>query len=247
GAERVESLKNAAKPYKAIFSIAPDVENITDVIPLMAADNTPVFMTHTAANVEQTQKAIALGACHATHFYDVFPCPPVTEPGVRPCGIVEAVLADKNVSVDFILDGVHVDPIAVKMALACKPGKVCVITDANIGAGLEPGTFKFGNMGEINFAYKGAPARSVKDGTLDGSGLTLDQGLRNAIKFLGLDIVAASKLLSHNPACVLRKGDVKGLLAAGYDADFAVLDDNLEVQQTWIGGECYYRNNQETI
>jgi N-acetylglucosamine-6-phosphate deacetylase len=118
GAEtgRVEALIKAAGPYPLIFSISPDVDGIEKLLPVMSARNTPVFITHTAAGVAQTQRAIELGARHATHFYDVFPCPPVTEPGVRPCGAVEAILADRRVSVDFILDGVHVDPVAVKMA-----------------------------------------------------------------------------------------------------------------------------------
>lgn len=244
GADRVTALIEAAKPYKCIFSISPDVEGIFDLIPIMAQDDTPVFMTHTAANVEQAQKAIELGARHCTHFYDVFPCPPVSEPGVRPSGIVEAVLADPRVSVDFILDGVHVDPIAVKMALVAKqggPGSVCLITDANVGAGFQPGTYTFGNMGDICFDYPGAPARSVKDHTLAGSGLTLDVALRNAVKLLGLDLVAASRLLSYNPAKVLHLERQKGLLAAGYDADFVVLDGNLEVQGTWISGKEFYK------
>ena len=162
---RVKSLIHAAKPFKAIFSISPDVEGIQNLLPFMSQNNTPVFMTHTAATVKQTQDAIDLGALHATHFYDVFPCPDVRDLGVRPCGAVEAVLADPRVSVDFILDGVHVDPVAVKMALICKSvgsGCVCLITDSNVGAGLEPGRFVFGNSGEIEFAYKGSPARSVK-------------------------------------------------------------------------------------
>ena len=247
GAERVRALIEAAKPYKCIFSISPDVDGIFDLIPIMAQDDTPVFMTHTAANVEQALRAIELGARHCTHFYDVFPCPPVSEPGVRPSGIVEAVLADERVSVDFILDGVHVDPIAVKMALVAKksgPGKVCLITDANVGAGFEPGTYTFGNMGDISFDYLGAPARSVRDHTLAGSGLTLDRALRNAVKLLGLSLVEASKLLSYNPATVLHQENVKGLLAAGYDADFVVMDSDLEVQSTWIGGKEYYKNNK---
>lgn len=240
---RVEALIEAAKPYRAVFSISPDVDGIEKLIPVMAKDNTPVFITHTAANVEQTQRAIELGARHATHFYDVFPCPEVTEPGVRPCGAVEAVLADERTSVDFILDGVHVDPIAVKMALRCKQdtGKVCLITDANVGAGLEPGRFVFGNSGEIEFAYKGAPARSVAGGYLAGSGLTMDQALRNAVKWLDVDLVQAVKLLSANPAKVLGIDDRKGRLALGYDADFVVLDKNLEVKQTWIKGACIFR------
>ncbi len=242
--ERVNALIEAAKPRKAIFSISPDVSGIEELISLMATNDTPVFMTHTAATVEQTQQAIALGARHATHFYDVFPCPAVSEPGVRPCGAVEAILADERVSVDFILDGVHVDPVAVKMALISKrkgPGKVCLVTDANVGAGLEPGQFSFGDSGDIFFAYKGAPARSVKDNTLAGSGLTMDQALRNAVKWLDLDLVQASKLVSYHPAQVLGLGHKKGLLEAGYDADFVVLNNDLDVLQTWINGNCFFK------
>ena len=241
--ERVQALIHAAKPHKAIFSISPDVDGIEKLIPSMAANDTPVFMTHTAATVEQTRLAIELGVRHATHFYDVFPCPAVSEPGVRPCGAVEAILADERVSVDFILDGVHVDPVAVKMSLISKrkgPGKVCLVTDANVGAGLEPGQFSFGNLGDICFAYKGAPARSVKDNTLAGSGLTMDRALKNAVKWLDMDLVQASKLVSHHPAQVLGLGHRKGILKEGYDADFVVLNENLDVLQTWINGKCFF-------
>lgn len=246
--ERVHSLIRAAKPHKAIFSVSPDVEGIDKLIPIMAENGTPVFMTHTVANVEETQRAIELGVRHATHFYDVFPCPSVTEPGVRPCGAVEAILADERVSVDFILDGVHVDPIAVKMALVSKksgPGKVCLVTDANVGAGLEPGQFSFGNLGDICFAYKGAPARSVKDNTLAGSGLTMEQALKNAVKWLNMDLVEASKLVSLHPAKVLGLEHKKGLLKEGYDADFVVLNAELDILQTWISGECFYRKTTD--
>lgn len=237
---RTLDLIEACKPYKAIFSISPDIERIVEIIPVMAENKTPVFMTHTAATVEEAQAAIKAGANHATHFYDVFPCPPVIEPGVRPCGIVEAILADENVSVDFILDGVHVDPIAVKMALACKKngnGKVCLITDSNVGAGLEPGKFVFGESGEIYFEYKGAPARMTKDNGLAGSGLTMDQAVRNAQKFLGLPLHEAVTLVSSNPAHVLHLEESKGKLLPGFDADILIIDENVNVHQAWVRGE----------
>lgn len=246
--ERVHGLIEAAKPFRAIFSISPDVEGIERLIPAMVANHTPVFMTHTAATVEQTQRAIELGVRHATHFYDVFPCPVVTEPGVRPCGAVEAILADERVSVDFILDGVHVDPIALKMSLISKKngaGKVCLVTDANIGAGLEPGKFTFGNLGDIAFEYKGAPARSSKDNTLAGSGLTMDRALRNAIKWLDMELPEATKLVSSHPAKVLGLDHRKGMLMSGYDADFVILNNDLEVIQTWIKGKCFYNKNNQ--
>jgi N-acetylglucosamine-6-phosphate deacetylase len=247
--ERVKSLIEAAKPFRTIFSISPDVEKVQDLLPFMSRNNTPVFITHTAATVKQTQEAIELGARHATHFYDVFPCPAVKDPGVRPCGAVEAILADPRVSVDFILDGVHVDPVAVKMALICKskgPGCVCLITDSNIGAGLEPGRFVFGNSGEIEFAYRGSPARLVKDHTLAGSGLTMDQALRNAVQWLDLDLPEAVKLVSTNPAWVIGLDHRKGQLKPGYDADFVILDKQLNVLQTWIGGECHFKTHHNS-
>jgi N-acetylglucosamine-6-phosphate deacetylase len=249
GRQRVENLIHAARPYQVVFSISPDVEGVEALIPLMAAGKAPVFITHTAADVRQTQCAIELGARHATHFYDVFPCPPVTEPGVRPCGAVEAILADKRVSVDFILDGIHVDPIAVKMALACKsegPGCVCLITDANVGAGLEPGHFTFGNSGEIYFTVKGDPPRLIKDNTLAGSGLTMDQAFRNAMRWLDTDIIRTAKLTSTNPATVIGRSDHKGKLKAGYDADFVILDPSYHILQTWIGGQCLFKKQHIT-
>ncbi|HBE40480.1 MAG TPA: hypothetical protein DDW27_04630 [Bacteroidales bacterium] len=240
---RVESLIQAVKPFRAVFSVSPDVKGIEKLLPLMTRGNIPVFMTHTAASVKETQIAIELGARHATHFYDVFPCPEVQEPGVRPCGAVEAILADKRVSVDFILDGVHVDPVAVKMAQICKaggPGCVCLITDSNVGAGLDPGRFNFFNAGEIEFAYKGSPARLVENNALAGSGLTMDQVMRNAISFLDIGLPEAVQLVSTNPSGVLGLGNRKGKLEKGFDADFVILDRELNVLQTWISGKCFF-------
>ncbi len=238
--ERVKSLIEAAKPYNAIFSISPDFENITELLPLMTQDNTPAFITHTKANVNQTQAAIKAGACHGTHFYDVFYHPDETDPGVRPCGAVEAILADENVSVDFILDGEHVDPVAVKMALKCKGSdKVCLITDSNIGAGSEPGLYQFGKE-EVKFAYPGAPARFIKNNTLAGSGLTMNKAVENAVKMLNADLPQAVRMASTNPAKVLRL-DNTGSIKTGNFADIVLMNDKFEIIQTWIDGKCCYK------
>ncbi|MHB0946610.1 MAG: N-acetylglucosamine-6-phosphate deacetylase [Sedimentisphaerales bacterium] len=238
--ERVKNLITAAEPYKAIFSISPDFEDVTKLIPIMAENGCPVFITHTKAGVKQTIDAIKAGANHATHFYDVFHVPGETDGGVRPCGAVEVILADKNVSVDFILDGVHVDPIAIKMALQCKGNdKVCLITDSNIGAGLGKGVYKFGNE-EVKIDYYGAPARLVKNGGLAGSGLTMDAAVKNAISMLDIELPLAVKMASTNPAKVLKIDDRKGKIEEGYDADFTMLDEQFNVVKTFTGGRCCY-------
>ena len=245
--DRVRALIESAQPYQTVFSISPEFEGITDLIKIMSADNAPVFITHTKADVKQTQAAIQAGARHATHFYDVFYQPDETGSGVRPCGIVEAILADERVSVDFILDGEHVDPVAVRMALQCKgPDRVCLITDANVGAGLGPGKYQFGKE-EVEFKYEGGPARfsenSRNPGGLAGSGLTMDRALRNAMSMLDIDLPLAVRMAGLNPAAVLGIDNRKGQIKKGFDADMVLLDKDLQVRQTWIGGKCVFSSD----
>jgi N-acetylglucosamine-6-phosphate deacetylase len=239
---RVRQMIESSGPYRAIFSISPELDGILDLIPIMAQNGTPVFMTHTAATVEQTQSAIDAGVRHATHFYDVFPCPPVKEPGARPCGAVEAVLADPRVTVDFILDGEHVHPVALKMALQCKGDDgVSLITDANIGAGMPPGQKFRSGAYDVVFAYEGGPARMTDNGpfpgALSGSGLTLDMAVRNAVRLLGVDLPQAVRMASANPARVLHLEANKGQVGEGFDADLVLLGKDLRVKGTWVGGE----------
>ena len=255
--ERIDSLKQAAEPYPVVFAVAPDVEGAIDLIPKMAENEVspsgraPVFITHTAASVEQTRSGIDAGISHATHFYDVFPAPPVTEPGVRPCGVVEAILADPRVTVDFILDGEHVDPVAVSMALETKgPGGVSLVTDANIGAGLPPGVYQ-GAGGEVRFAYEGGPARltesSDKSGCLAGSGLTMDRAVRNAMSLLCVDLVQAVRMASANPARVLGLESVTGSIDVGKRADLLLLDSDFMVERCWVEGEVCFDMNEHRV
>jgi N-acetylglucosamine-6-phosphate deacetylase len=243
--ERINRLKEASGPFRAIFGISPEVENIAALIPHMTTDGAPTFITHTMADVEQTKAAIQAGARHATHFYDVFPYPGVKEGGVRTCGAVEAIMASPEVSVDFILDGEHVHPVAAEMALVCKGhDKVCLITDANINAGLPPGTYRGIGNREVFVAYEGGPARMVesyapdsKPGGLAGSGLTMDRAVRNAIKMLGIDLPLAAAMASANPARVLGLQERKGSIEPGFDADMVLLDLELQVHTCWKAGK----------
>ena len=191
------------------------------------------------------------------HQYNRFSCDQDSyqgdrEGGVRGCGAVEAVLANPDVSVDFILDGEHVEPAAVEMAIACKGrNKVCLITDANLNAGLPAGRYKGIGNREIIVEYEGGPARMLKSlqegklkGGLCGSGLTLARAVRNAVKFLGLDIPQAVSMASANPAQVLGLHQNKGHISEGYDADMVMLDRELKVVRCWTGGICRFSREE---
>ena len=116
----LEELLAACRGRVSVMSVSPETPNVLPVIERLCERGIKVFLTHTRATVEQTQAALDAGATHATHFYDVFPAPAETEPGVRPVGVVETMLADPRATVDFIADGVHVHPMAIRAAVAAK-------------------------------------------------------------------------------------------------------------------------------
>lgn len=223
----------------AAMSVSPDAPNILPVIRRLREKGVPVFLTHTRADVAETEAALDAGATHATHFYDVFYAPAETDPGVRPVGAVEAILADPRASVDFIADGVHVHPTAIRAAVAAKTwAGVVLITDSNIGAGLPPGVYDTPWGYPIRVAPDTA-ARHATKGFLCGSSLTMDRGVENLLRWLALPPAQVWAMGTLNPARVIGLAN-KGRLAPGADADLVLWDNDLRPFKTWAAGQLTY-------
>lgn len=223
----------------AVMSVSPDTPNIVPVIRRLRQEKVTVFLTHTRAGVAETEAALDAGAVHATHFYDVFYAPAETEPGARPVGAVEAILADSRASVDFIADGVHVHPTAIRAAVAAKTwAGVILITDSNIGAGLPPGVYDT----PWGYRVKVAPGDAARHETknfLAGSALTMDRGMANLLNWLRLPPEQVWAMGTLNPARLLGL-DRKGRLEPGADADLVLWDENLTAARTWVKGRSVY-------
>jgi N-acetylglucosamine-6-phosphate deacetylase len=235
----LEKLLDACEGRVTAMSLSPDAPKILPVIRRLREKNIHVLLTHTRADAEQTDAAIEAGATHATHFYDVFYAPAEKDPGVRPVGAVESILADRRMSVDFIADGVHVHPTAIRAALAAKswPGLV-LITDSNIGAGLPPGQYDT----PWGFPIKVAPetaARHATTGILAGSALTMDRGMANLLSWLNLPPEQVWAMGTLNPARILGLTK-KGVLEPGADADLVLWNEGLQAAMTWVGGNLVY-------
>ena len=235
----LEKLLEACAGLVTAMSLSPDQQNILPVIRALRAKGIRVLLTHTRADPEQTEAAIEAGATHATHFYDVFYAPAEKDPGVRPVGAVESILADPRMSVDFIADGVHVHPTAIRAAVAAKGWQgVVLITDSNIGAGLPPGQYDT----PWGFPIKVAPetaARHATQGTLAGSALTMDRGMANLLSWLKLPPEQIWAMGTLNPARILGLPK-KGMLEPGADADLVLWDEGLHAAMTWVGGRLVY-------
>ena len=231
----------ACRDRVSIMSISPDQENVLPVIEHLRERGIVPFITHTRASVEQTQAAIDAGAIHATHFYDVFPVPEERDPGVRPVGAVETILGDRRVSVDFICDGVHVHPAAIRAAVAAKGwAGVILITDANIGAGLPSGDYDTPWGYKVRVSSNNGTRHSTLN-FLAGSSLTMNLGIKNLLRWLDLPPEQIWAMGTLNPARLMNLAS-KGRLAPGADADLVLWDDELQPIKTWVGGRCVYQS-----
>lgn len=148
----------------------------------------------------------------------------------RDPGAVGAALADGEAFAELILDLHHVHPTAFRAALAAKPGRLHLVTDAIRACGAGDGESE---LGGATVRVEGGAVR-LPDGTLAGSVLTLDRAVRNAVS-LGVPLRVASRLASAVPAAYLGLAD-RGELAVGKRADVVVLDEALEVQDVVVGG-----------
>jgi len=242
----LDEIISACRGRLSVMSISPETVNIIPVIERLVECGIVPFMTHTRADVEQTEAAIAAGAGHATHFYDVFYPLEETDLGVRPVACVEAILADPSVSVDFICDGVHVHPAAIKMSLHAKGfEQMLLITDSSIGAGLPGGEYDtpWGFRIGVN---PGKGARIIGDheyaGALAGSSLTMNQGIANLMTWLDIPSEQIWAMATSNPARLLGL-EKKRRIEVGADADLVLWNDDLTPRRTWIAGKCVFEDD----
>ena len=185
---------------------------------------------HTAASYEEARAGIEAGISGFTHLYNAMS--PLT--GREP-GAVGAALEDANAWCGVIVDGHHVHPASLRVALAAKPrGKVFLVTDAMPPVGADDPSYEL--YGEVITARDGVVRNAA--GALAGSALDMATAVRNTVQWLGVPLEEASRMASTYPAQFLGLGDRLGRIAPGYQADFVALDDQLQVIGTWIEGKA---------
>jgi N-acetylglucosamine-6-phosphate deacetylase len=230
----------ACRGRLSIMSLSPDAKNIIPVIERLVEKKVVPFITHTRATGDQTQAAIAAGARHATHFYDVFYCPPDIDRGVRPMGVIEAFMADSRTTVDFICDGCHVQPLGVQAWTAALGWqRVMLITDSNIGAGLPEGVYDtpWGYPLRVKPGDGARFASGPKANALCGSALTMDVGMANLLKWLPhLPPAQVWAMGSLNPARLMGLPAL-GRLEAGAEADLVLWSEQMAPVRVWVAGQ----------
>lgn len=224
----LETLLEAASGTLRQITIAPERPGALDIIERLVDARVAVGVGHTEADYATTREAFDRGATLLTHAFNAMP-------GIhhRAPGPIVAAFSDPRVTLELILDGVHVHPEVARTAFGSAPGRIALVTDAMAAASSSDGDYR---LGSLNVSVRDGRALLSGTNTIAGSTLTQDVALRYAIEGVGLNPVDAVAALTSTPARALGYSERLGRLAPGFVADAVVFDDVWQVEQVWAAG-----------
>jgi N-acetylglucosamine-6-phosphate deacetylase len=212
---------------RTLVTLAPE-RTSPQIIRKLADAGVIVSAGHTNGTYDEIKDALSQGLTGFTHLFNAMSQLTGREPGA-----VGAALDDPDSWCGIIVDGHHVDPVVLRIAMRCKrPDRFMLVTDA------------MPSVGGSNKAFKlqGRPI-SVSDnmlldehGRLAGSDIDMATAVRNTMSMLGVELEQSLRMASLYPAQFLRLDHEIGRIAPGYRANLALLDAQLNVAATWIDG-----------
>lgn len=227
-AEMQQIMSEAGSLIKMV-TIAPELPGGIELVKFLKDQGIVVAIAHSDASYEEAKQAFTVGASHVTHCFN----------GMRPIhhrdpGIVVAAFEEKHVSLQAIVDHVHLHPAIVRLMhrIKGKEGMV-LITDALQAMGVGDGQYLFG--GHLVTVSNGI-AR-LDDGTLASSTVTMNEALGKTVQS-GISLSDAAYMASTTPANILKLKN-KGRILPGADADVVLIDTQYQVQWTMIEGQIY--------
>lgn len=219
----------AAEGKICLMTIAPEPPGATELIAHATALGVRCSMGHSDAKVCEAELGYVAGARSATHTFNAMRAIDHREPG-----LAAYVLDKRSLFAEIICDGIHVDPLMVRLFFRTKAeDRIILVTDGMSATGMPDGTYMLGDM-----VVEVRDGRCTSDGTLAGSVLTLDRGVQNLMKFTGASLKTAAAAASHNPSQLMGIEDGWGALDVGRTANITVLSPSAEVVQTFLAGRA---------
>ncbi len=232
--DEFDRFQEAAEGLIMLVTLAPEIEGAIPTIEHMVKAGVTVAIGHSNAAEQDIHDAISAGATMSTHLgngaHQVIP---------RHANYIMWQMAADELSAGLIVDGIHLPPAFVKVAVRAKGAeRVILVTDAAPPAGCAPGIFHFGHL-EVELTADQC-IRLTDSGRLAGSALSMDRGLENLIRFSDLDLLAALRAGTVNPARELRFKPREGFLQVGDPADLMLFDydegsGDIAIRETLIG------------
>jgi N-acetylglucosamine-6-phosphate deacetylase len=212
-----------------LMTIAPELPGATDLIAHATELGVRCSLGHSDARVCEAEAGYAAGARSATHTFNAMRAIDHREPG-----LAAYVLDKQSLFAEIICDGIHVEPMIVRLYFKAKDeDHIILVTDGMSATGMPDGVYMLGDM-EVEVR----DGRCTSDGTLAGSVLTLDNGVQNLIKFAGASLKTAVAAATRNPSRLMGIDDSWGILEAGRVANITALSPSAEVIETFLSGHA---------
>jgi N-acetylglucosamine-6-phosphate deacetylase len=214
-----------------VMTIAPEIEGGVDLVTELVKRNWVVSIGHTRADVKTLDRALSAGANHMTHFMNAMAPLHHRAPGPIGWGLLH-----DDVTCDFIADGIHLDPLVLKLLLRTKGAeRLSMISDAIAPTGMPDGGYQI--WGQTIEVTNGKTSNA--HGTIAGSVISMLDAVRK-MRALGASDLELARMAGTNPAKLLRIDDECGSIETGKRADLVALDSNGNVKLTIVGGEVAY-------
>jgi N-acetylglucosamine-6-phosphate deacetylase len=231
--------QDAAGGRVRIVTLSPEWPEAPRFIEKITAEGVVASIGHTKATSEQIDAAASAGATMSTHLGNG-----AHRVIQRHPNYILDQLADDRLMASFIVDGVHLPPSFVRVAVRAKQVQRSVlVTDAAMPSRSKPGRYLLGEV-EVELTPDN---RIVVAGQnrLAASALSIDRAIENLMKFAGLSLADAVRMATVNPACAGRVPGRTAGLAPGERADFTLFRFDAErmkidVQAVYVDGQKVY-------
>lgn len=227
GEDDLVRLMDAAQALPTLMvTLAPEAVT-TEQIGRLRGAGVIVSLGHSDATFAEAQAAIRAGATCATHLFNA-----MSGLQARAPGLVGAVLTS-GIFAGLIADGIHVDPAALRVAMAARPEGLFLVSDAMAAAGSDATEFNLGGRRILRSDGR----LTLADGTLAGADLTLPQAVRVMVTEVGVSPSLALAMATARPAACLGRDTVLGHLVPGRVADMVHLGSDWSLKGVWRAGD----------
>jgi N-acetylglucosamine-6-phosphate deacetylase len=204
-------------PAVRVVTLAPELDGALELIGRLTARGVAVAIGHSGADAATTLRALDAGARLVTHLFNAMAPLHHRDPGV-----VGVALTDPRVRPCVIADGLHVDPIVLRLIRAAAGERVALVSDASAAAAAPPGRY---TLAGVTIERTADGAVRAADGTLAGSGILLDEALRGWMLHAGAPLAEALAAATRGQA-----------LRPGGRADLVVVSEAGEVERVMRSG-----------
>ena len=222
----------------SIMTIAPELPKACEMIRILVKNNVVCSIGHSNADIDEAEEGVNVGASFITHLFNAMEPFHHRDPGI--VGVLSSIKLNRKCFYGIIADGIHTHPAALRIAHRTNPESAVIVTDAMAAMGLGDGSHCIGAQ---SVTVTGRRAVVSGSDILAGSVATMNSCVHHFRKESGCTLVEAVNCATKHPSQLLKCSDLYGTLDFGTVADFVIIDSDVNVMATFIGGDCVYKSD----